>query len=158
MKKLCTIYPCGLNKRAKNSNLEQPKGKIFPPLPRFSNRRENLEKRRVNEPTKFYVFDTLLAHIVTFPPENRSDNLRIDLRKLLSNATDKLKAYDNTKKRCCELIIDIFLTKVFQTDKKVKKKLPPFAISVFFHNKRFEYINLGSILHLHIVKILFPKK
>ena len=158
MKKLCTIYPCGLNERAKNSNLEQPTGKIFPPLPRFSNRRENLERRRVNEPTKFYAFDTLLAHIVTFPPENRSDNVRIDLRKLLSNATDELKAYDNTKKRCCELIIDIFLTNVFQTDKKVKKKRPPFAILVFFHNKRFEYMNLGSTLHLHIVKILFPKK
>ena len=74
MKKLRTIYPYGLNERAKNSNLEQPKGKLFLPLPRFGNRRENLEKRRVNKPTKFDTTETLQAHIATFPPNNRSDN------------------------------------------------------------------------------------
>ena len=42
MNKLHTTYPYGLNKRAKNSNLEQPTGKLFLPLSRFSNRRENL--------------------------------------------------------------------------------------------------------------------
>ena len=63
MKKLRTIYPYCLNKRAKNSNLQQPTGKFFPPLPRFSNRRENLEKRPVNKPTKFDTSNTLLAHI-----------------------------------------------------------------------------------------------
>ena len=68
-----------LNERAKNSNLEQRKGKLFPPLPRFSNRRENLEKRCVNEPTKFDTTDILLAYIATFPPKNRSDNFSIIL-------------------------------------------------------------------------------
>ena len=48
MKKLCTIHPYGLNKRAKNSNLEQLAGKLFPPLPRFGNKCENIEKKRVN--------------------------------------------------------------------------------------------------------------
>ena len=66
MKKLRTIHPYNLNERAKNSNLEQPTGKLFPPLPRFGNRRENLEKRRVNEPTKFDTSNALLAHIVIF--------------------------------------------------------------------------------------------
>ena len=33
---------------------------------------------------------------------------REDLRKLASNAPDKLKICDDTKKRWCELIIDIF--------------------------------------------------
>ena len=116
MKKLCTMYPYGLHERVKNSNLEKPTSKLFPPLPRFSNRRENLEKRRVNEPTKFDTTDTLLAHIATFPPKNRSGNFckilegmkRKDLRKLASNATDELKTCDDTKKRWCELIIDIF--------------------------------------------------
>ena len=116
MKKLRTKYPYGLNERAKNSSLEQPTCKLFPPLPRFSNSRENLEKRSVNEPTKFDTTDTLLAHIETFPPKNRRDNFRRilkgmkrkDLRKLASNATDELKTFDDTKKRWCELIIDIF--------------------------------------------------
>ena len=114
IKKLCTIYPYSLNETAKNSNLEQPTGKLFPPLPRFGNNRENLEKRRVNEPTKFDTTDTLLAHIETFPPKNRRDNFhrilegmdKKDVRKLASNATDELKTCDDTKKRWCELIID----------------------------------------------------
>ena len=115
MKKLRTIYPYGLNERAKNSNLEQPKGKLFLPLPRFGNRRENLEKRRVNKPTKFDITDTLLACIAKFPPKTRSDNFRRilegmkrkDLRKLASTASDGLETCDDTKKRWCELIIDI---------------------------------------------------
>ena len=63
---------------------------------------------------------------------------RKDIRKSASNATDELKTCDDTKKRWCELIIDIFLTKVFTTDKKVQKKRPLFVISVFFHNKGFK--------------------
>ena len=35
MKKLRTIYSYNLNERVKNSNLELPTGKLFPPLPRF---------------------------------------------------------------------------------------------------------------------------
>ena len=143
----------------KNSNLEQPTGKLFPPLPRFSNRRENLEKQRVNETTKFDTTDTSLARVATFPPKNRSDNFRRileemkkkDLRKLASNATDELIIMG-------ELIIDIFVTKVFEADKRVQKKCAPFRIPVFFHNKGFDCINLSSILHLDNVKNFFPDK
>ena len=94
-----------------------------------------------NQQTNFFRH----CHIATFPPKNRSENFcrilewmkRKYLRKLASNATDELKTCNNTKKRWCELIIDIFLTKVFKTDKNVQKKHPPFGISVFFHNKGF---------------------
>ena len=57
MKKLCTIYPYRFNERAKHSNLEQPTDKLFLRLPRYrhENRNENLEKRLVNEPTKFDI-------------------------------------------------------------------------------------------------------
>ena len=44
---------------------------------------------------------------------------------------------------------------MFKTDKKVQKKRPPFAISLFFHNKGFDHINLSSMLHLNNVKNLF---
>ena len=50
------------------------------------------------------------------------------------------------------------MTKVFPTDKNGTKKRPPFAISVFLCNKGFDYINLSSILHLDIIKNLFPNK
>ena len=107
MNKLCTICPYGLSQRAKSSNLEQPTSKFFPPLPRFGNWRENLERRRVSEPTKFNTTETLLAHIATIPPKNRSDNFRItligvkgkDLRKLVSNTTDEFKTCDGTNKK-----------------------------------------------------------
>ena len=95
------IYPYGFNERAKNSNLENPTGKLFLPLPVFGNRRENLEKRHVNESTKFDTTDTLFAYIETFPPKTRSDNFRRtvermkrkDLRKGASNTIDELKKH-----------------------------------------------------------------
>ena len=50
---------------------------------------------------------------------------RKDLKKLASNATDELKTCDDTKKRWCELIIDIFLTKVFKQTKRYRKNVFP---------------------------------
>ena len=47
---------------------------------------------------------------------------------------------------------------MFKTDKKVQEKGPPFATSVFFHNKGFNYIKLCSILHLDNVKNFFLDK
>ena len=74
-------------------------------------RRKLDENRCVNELMKFDKTETLLANIL----KNRSDNFRRILegmkwkylRKLARNATDELKTCD--KKRCWELIIDIFL-------------------------------------------------
>ena len=56
---------------------------------------------------------------------------RKNLRKLLSNATDELKTCDNTKKRWCEFINDIFLTKVFTTDKKGTESVILLQFDVF---------------------------
>ena len=72
--KVRTIYLYSLHERTKNSNLEQSTGKLFLPLPRFSKRLEDSEERPVNEPTKFYTTETLLAHIATFPSKNRNVN------------------------------------------------------------------------------------
>ena len=47
---------------------------------------------------------------------------------------------------------------MFKRDNKLQKKRPPFTISVFFHNKGFDYINISSILHLDNIKNLFPDK
>ena len=51
--KLHTNYPYGLHEREQSSNLEKPTDKPFMVFPRFSNRREVLEKVRVKVPTKF---------------------------------------------------------------------------------------------------------
>ena len=57
----------------------------------------------------------LIAHRATSPKTRRDNICRIfegmkrkDQRKLASNAFDQLKTGDETKKRWCELIIDIF--------------------------------------------------
>ena len=47
---------------------------------------------------------------------------------------------------------------MFKTDKKIQKKRPSFATSVFFHNKGLGYISISSILHLENVNNLFPVK
>ena len=47
---------------------------------------------------------------------------------------------------------------MLKTDKKLQKNCPPFAISLFFLNKVFDYISLSLILHLDNVKDLFPDK
>ena len=139
IKKLHTIYPYDLNKRAKNSNLEQPTGKLFPPFPKFSNRRENLEKKRVNKPSKFNTTDTLLVHIAIFPSKNRSDNFprileglkRKDLIKLAWNPTDQLKTCHDTKKIWCKLIIDIFWLNYLQQTKRCRKSVLPLWFQCF---------------------------
>ena len=84
-------------------------------MPKFGSRPENLEQRRVNKPTKFDTTETLQAHIATFPPNNRSDNfckilkgMRGEDLKLPSNATNELRTCDDTNKRWCESIIDVF--------------------------------------------------
>ena len=102
MKKLRTIYPYDLTERTKNSNLEHPTSKLFPPLPRFGDRRENLSINQTNlrQLTPYQLTEE-------FPPRNKSENFRRilegrkgkDLRKLASNVTNDLKTYDDTKKK-----------------------------------------------------------
>ena len=94
MKKLRTIYRYGLNKNVKISNLKQ--GKLFSPLPRFGNRPENLEKRRVYEPTKFNTTETLLDHIATFPQKDGSDNFRKISERMKVNGTEKASVDSTT--------------------------------------------------------------
>ena len=76
MKKLRTIYSHSLIDRGESCNVKQPTDKLSPPLPRFSNRRENLEKKPLNDPTKCDTTDTSLIPIAIFPPKGRSENFR----------------------------------------------------------------------------------
>ena len=54
--------------------------------------------------------------------------------------------------------MSFFLIKCLKQKKKYRKKHLLFTISVFFHRKGFDCINLGSILHLHNIKYLFPDR
>ena len=89
MKKLRTIYSDGLNETAKISNLEQARGKFFPSLLKFGNRRENLGKIQVNELNKIYTTETLLVHKATFP-RNSSKNFCKSLKKNRKERSNKV--------------------------------------------------------------------
>ena len=89
------MYPYGLNERAKSFNLEQPTGKLFPPLPRFANRCENLEKRFVNKTNQIrrnLYLSSSHSKILSDSFYTILEGMkRKDLIKLASNATDALK-------------------------------------------------------------------
>ena len=46
-----------------------------------------------------------------------------DLRKLTSNATHELKTRDDTEKRWCEIIVDIFWLKCLKQTKRYRKSV-----------------------------------
>ena len=58
-------------KKPKTLTWNNQRAKFFRQMPRFSNRRGNLENRRVNEPIKVDTTDALLAHTATFPQKIR---------------------------------------------------------------------------------------
>ena len=89
MKKMRTIYSDGVNETAEISNLEQARGKLFLYLLKFGNRRENLEKIRVNEPNTISTTETLLVHTATFP-RNWSKNFCRSFRKIERKGLRKL--------------------------------------------------------------------
>ena len=63
------------------------------------------------------------------------ESKRKDLKKLASDATNELKTCDNTKKKWCEFIIDIFSsTKAMKTDKKCLKQTKRLEISSFLRD------------------------
>ena len=55
-------------------------------------------------------------------------------------------------------LLIFFKLKCLQQTKRYRRSVLPLRFPFFFHNKRFDYINISSKLHLDIVKNLFPNK
>lgn len=165
MKTLRTIYPYGLNEKTKQMNRDMPIAKLFPPIPRYGKKylesRSRLNRNVVNQLTDL---DRFMEHITSFPPKSRGNELRklLDgfklkhLRSIAGEAHTRLElTFDIQLERWYKVIVDTFLTKMYQKPPE-KKKAPTHILPIFFDNKGLEHIKLSSILHLDEVVQKLP--
>ena len=157
MKLLQTVYPYGLNIKTENMKDDIPVGKLYPPLPRYSER--YVDGRRIrgegNRNLRLSDLNVFLEHLPGVEIKLRGDYCRLllaeyrkaDLSKLAADANTRLFGCDYSVKRWYELIIDIFHTKCFVKKDKPQKKAPKFTFPIHFHNKGIDHIKLSSILH-----------
>ena len=169
MKKLRTIYPYGLNERARDTNNNIPVGKMFPSIPRARERVVRSRRNRNNHATNTSVpqfFDNLSTILQT--DIKRTYYL---LRVILNNTKKKIlkgiatyiiqkfnsSNYDTKMEQILAYILDSIDTKLYYPYSKTAKNLPPkYTCLVEFHNKAVEAINLASIFRKHEVIHLLP--
>ena len=155
IKTLRTVYPYGLNQRTKFMSLNKPIGKLFPALPRYGDRFINNRKRPVhNYNSNPLSLDSFLNMINTFDPSSRANEVRKfleslkkkDLRKLANDANINMHEATELNKRYCEILIDMFFTKIFKPEPDKIKKVPKFIFPIYFDNKGLDLIQLNKIL------------
>ena len=165
MKTLRTVYPYGLNDRAKSINSDVPVGKLFPPLPRHGNKFIDQRARTPRNSTPSHSnLDLLLEQINEFPFKERGNLCRklLDgfqrrhLRKIAKEANKRLDSCSDVNKRWFEKIIDIFFTKIFKESVKVTKPRPKYILPLYFENKGLQFLRLSNILHDEEVKSKLP--
>ena len=122
MKTLRTVYPYGLNDRAKSINSDTPIGKLFPPLPRHGNKYVDQRSRSHRNSTPSHSdLDLLIQQIRDSPTKDQGNKCRklLDgfqqkhLRKLAKEANKRLDSCTDQDKRWFEIIVDIFFTRSF---------------------------------------------
>ena len=165
MKTLRTVYPYGLNERAKSMNSETPIGKLFPPLPRHGNKYVDQRTRTHRNSTPSHSdLSLLLEQIRDSPFSERGNKCRklLDgfqqkhLRKLAREANKRLDSCNDQDKRWFEQIVDIFFTKIYKEPPKKVKPRPKYILPIFFENKGLQFLRLSSILHDDDVKSKLP--
>ena len=153
IKTLRTVYPYGLNERTKSMNSNVPTGQLFPPLPRHGTKFINKRSRSTMN-SNISDLDSWIQNTFSFEKESRSNNARIllnklklsNLKKLAQEANSLLSTCAEHLKRWYDLLIDVYLSKVYKTTTAAPKKAPKHIFSIFFHNKGLEFINLKKIL------------
>ena len=165
MKTLRTVYPYGLNLKTEKMREDVPVGKLFPPLPMYSDRYVDGRRRRgEGRNLRFSNLDEFVEHLAEIEVKLRGDYCRrilavlrhTNLRKLAAEANNRLFDCNVRDKRWYELIIDIFQTKCYKEKDKHRKKAPKYTFPIHFHNKGLGHIKLSSILHDDEVIHLLP--
>ena len=166
IKTLRTVYPYGLNDRAKSVNSDIPVGKLFPPLPRHGHKFVDQRTRTHRNSTPSHSdLDLLLDQINNSPFHERGNTCRkiLDsfqqkhLRKLAREANKRLDSCTDQTKRWFDLIVDTFFTKIFKEERPKKtKSRPKYILPLYFDNKGLQFLRLNRILHESEVKSKLP--
>ena len=165
MKTLRTVYPYGLNDRAKSINSNIPIGKLFPPLPRHGNKFVNQRSRTHRNSTPSHSDLNLLLQQIRnshFLEQGNICRKLLDgfqqkhLRKLARDANKRLDSCNDQDKRWLEQIVDIFFTKIYKESPKKVKSRPKYILPLFFENKGLQFLRLNNILHDEDVKSKLP--
>ncbi len=156
MKLLRTVYPYGLNLKTEDMKADIPIGKLYPPLPRYSERYTDGRRIRGEGRRNLRIsdLDIFLEHLQGVDIKLRGDYCRCllaeyrntELRKLAVEANNRLFGCDDSVKRWYDLIIDVFYTKIYVKTEKSPKKAPKYIFPLYFHNKGIDHIKLSSIL------------
>ena len=168
MLKLRTVYPYGLNDTIGDEyrhNLTTPIGTFFPSLPRKDTTHiRNRFRSKINKPLDSFMldFDNILRNnlpsAMNFSRIYISSLKRSHLR-LLGDIVNDYLARQSGKFPFLpwyEACLDIICTKIYKTPPKNVKNKPANILSIFFHNKSLDYINISKIINDPMVLAKLP--
>ena len=173
MKKLRTIYPYGLNEKARDketdsSVIEPAIGKLFPPLPRNGNRSTRTRENRNNHSSQiscrefFENLDNLIHEDIHNSFNEIRKILNLAKKKVLKEIAfhilerDVFTFYEN-RFQWYHYILDIIDTK-FLKPSEVKTKNPPKnVVTIKFVNKGIDDIHVQKIFRSPEVTSLLPE-
>ena len=141
MKTLRTVYPYGLNEKTRFMNVNLPAGKLFPGLPRNSNRYLNGRKRDKSfENSHVENLESFMKYVHNFSPNLKQNECRkvlegtkkLMLKKLAALAQHISNTEETSDSRWYKIIIDVFLTKCITPVTKQSKKAPKYQFPIYF--------------------------
>ena len=169
IKRMRTIYPYGLNDKAKEYNQGDPRvGRLFPRLPRDSQRSTRTRNRRtVNAQTHEDFFHEVYMKFYNEPKEAFNFTRKLldkckwsVLKKIALCIIDGNDPCLNDKvlENFHEYILDTIDSKLYKPPvEKNQKKAPENPCVVFFSSKALEYIGLPSIFRDPEIVQLLPE-
>jgi len=158
MKELRTIFPYGLNERARGQNFDTPVGKSFPSIPRSCLRGPRTRDQRNNNhevldcKSFFLHLDLLISnHLPVAYYQIRTILNRLKKKTLKNIASEILRKGDLIKvnpffEKYYLYIMDIIDTKLYNNKEVYKRQPPKYPCTIMFDNKAVELINLSRIL------------
>ena len=168
MLKLRTVYPYGLNDMIGDEyrhNVTSPIGIFFPSLPRED--KTHVRKRfasKIGKPLDTFLcdFDHILRNnlpsAMNFCRIYISSLKRSHLRSLGDIINDYLARQSGKFPFLpwYEACLDIICTKIYKAPPKVVKKKPANILSIFFHNKGLDFVNISKIINDPVVIAKLP--
>ena len=166
MKTLRTIYPYGLNDRARKTNQTSSVGSLFPSIPQLNVRRERSRKNNkqhihMSENNFFEFVNTEITNTKNayFNIKNTLMSLRKKvLKKVASSIMLETIEMEMRNKQFFDYIADIIDTKLYKSDKSKTKFIPNYICSLKFDNKSVESIHLSKIFRNPEVISLLPEE